>query len=176
VDLKINGECWIVVKLHNLKNLPCSIVLGSDAWALLSLTLTLNGKIIFKGISQVATVKTEPKLKKGEGVYFVNGTDKEKNIGLNILLKHSDYIFECSGRYGFFAKHVAEITTYSEVTRVPLFPINKIKCEAMQEIFDEYIERGILETSASALNAPSFLVKKQHGPKETLASKRWSVV
>jgi Reverse transcriptase (RNA-dependent DNA polymerase) len=54
--------------------------------------------------------------------------------------------------------------------------MNKIKREAMQEIINEYIERGIVEPSNSAWNAPAFLVKKQHGPEETLASKRWPVV
>jgi hypothetical protein len=60
-DLKINSECRIAVKLHIVDNLPCNIVLGLDAWAILPLTSTLNGKIIFKFFSQVATVKTEPK-------------------------------------------------------------------------------------------------------------------
>jgi hypothetical protein len=46
----------------------------------------------------------------------------------------------------------------------------------MQEIINKYIEKGIVEPSNSAWNAPAFLVKKQHGPKETLASKRWRVV
>jgi Reverse transcriptase (RNA-dependent DNA polymerase) len=46
----------------------------------------------------------------------------------------------------------------------------------MQEIINEYIERGIVEPSNSAWNAPAYLVKKQHGPEETLASKRWRVV
>jgi hypothetical protein len=67
MDLKINAECLIAVKLHILDNLPCNIVLGLDAWAILPLTLTINGKIIFKGFSRVATVKTEPKLKRGRG-------------------------------------------------------------------------------------------------------------
>jgi Reverse transcriptase (RNA-dependent DNA polymerase) len=51
-------------------------MLGLNASAIHPLTLTLNVKIFFKGFSQVATVKTEPKLKMGEGVPFVNGTDK----------------------------------------------------------------------------------------------------
>jgi hypothetical protein len=46
----------------------------------------------------------------------------------------------------------------------------------MQEILDEYIERDIIKTSTSAWNASAFLVKKQHGPEETLTSKRWRVV
>jgi hypothetical protein len=166
----------MAVKLHILENLPCNIVLGLDAWAIHPLTLTLNGKILFKGFSQVGTVKTEPKLKKGEGVTFVNGTDKVRNLMLNILLKHSDNIFEWSGRYGLFANDFAEIPTNGEVTRVPSFPMNKIKCDAMQEILDKNIERGIVETSRSAWNAPACLIKKQLGSKETLASKRWHVV
>jgi hypothetical protein len=89
VDLKINGESWIAVKLHILDNLPCNIELGLGPWSILPLTLTLNGKIIFKVFSQVATVKTKPKFKKWEGVPFVNGTDEERNLGLNIVLKHS---------------------------------------------------------------------------------------
>jgi hypothetical protein len=120
-------------------------VLGFDTWAILPLTLTLNEKTIFKGFSQVATVKTEPKLKKREGVSVVNGTDKERNLVLIILLTHSDSIFECSGRYGLFANHVAEIPTNGKKTTVPLFPMNKIKCNAMQEILHEYIKRGIAE-------------------------------
>jgi hypothetical protein len=75
-----------------------------------------------------------------------------------------------------FANHVAEIPTNGEVTRVPLFPVNKINCDAMLEILDEYFERGIIEPSTSAWNAPAFLVKKQHRPEETLESKRWCVV
>jgi hypothetical protein len=145
VDMKKNIECWISVKLHILENFPCNIVLGLGAWAILPLTLPLTGKIFFKGSLQVATVKTEPKFKKGEVVSFGNGTDKERNLLLNILLKHSNYIFEWSGCYGLFADHVAEIPTNGEITRMPLFPMNKIKRDAMQEILDEYIERGIVE-------------------------------
>jgi hypothetical protein len=47
VDLKINSECWIAVKLYILKNLPFNIVLGLDGGVILPLTLKLNGKIIF---------------------------------------------------------------------------------------------------------------------------------
>jgi hypothetical protein len=54
--------------------------------------------------------------------------------------------------------------------------MNKIKRDATQGILDEYIVRGIKETSTSAWNVPAFLVKKQHGPEETLVSKRWPVV
>jgi hypothetical protein len=54
--------------------------------------------------------------------------------------------------------------------------MNKIKRDAMQEILNGYLERGIVETSTSAWNAPALLVKKQHAPKETLASERWHVV
>jgi hypothetical protein len=120
-------------------------------------------------------VKTKPKLKKGEGVSFVNGTDKERNLVLNILLKHSVSISDWQGQYGFFANHVAEISTNGEVTEVPLFLMNKIKCDAMQEILDKCIQWGIVEASSSAWNAPAFLVKKQHRHEETLASKRWHV-
>jgi Reverse transcriptase (RNA-dependent DNA polymerase)/RNase H-like domain found in reverse transcriptase len=91
-------------------------------------------------------------------------------------LKPSDYFFEWSICYGLFANHVAEIPTNGEVTRVPPFPMNKIKRDAMQEILDEYIERGIVEPSTSAWNPPAFLVNKQHGPEETLGSKRGRVV
>jgi hypothetical protein len=84
--MKINGECSISVRLHILENFPCNIVLGLGAWATLPLTLPLTGKIVFKGSPQVATVKTESKLKMGEVVSFVNGTDKERNLLLNILL------------------------------------------------------------------------------------------
>jgi RNase H-like domain found in reverse transcriptase/Reverse transcriptase (RNA-dependent DNA polymerase)/Integrase zinc binding domain/Integrase core domain len=54
--------------------------------------------------------------------------------------------------------------------------MNKVKRDAMQEIINEYIKRGIVEPSNSPWNAPAFLVKKQHGPEETMASKRWRVV
>jgi hypothetical protein len=54
--------------------------------------------------------------------------------------------------------------------------MNKISCDALQKILDEYMERGIVETSTSAWNAPVFLVKKIHGPEEPLASKRCCVV
>jgi Reverse transcriptase (RNA-dependent DNA polymerase) len=46
----------------------------------------------------------------------------------------------------------------------------------MQLILDEYIERGIVEPPRSSWNAPAFLIKKQHGPEETNASKIWRVV
>jgi hypothetical protein len=59
---------------------------------------------------------------------------------------------------------------------VPLFPINKIKRDAMQKVLDEYIKRGIVESSTSTWNTPAFLVMKQHGPEDSLASMRWCVV
>jgi hypothetical protein len=49
----------------------------------------------------------------------MNGTNKERNLVLNILFKHSDSIFEWSERYSLFANNVAEIPTNGEVTRVP---------------------------------------------------------
>jgi hypothetical protein len=50
--------------------------------------------IILKGFSQVATQRAEPKLKKGDGVNFVNGNCKEREQVLAILMKHSDFFFE----------------------------------------------------------------------------------
>jgi Reverse transcriptase (RNA-dependent DNA polymerase) len=91
-------------------------------------------------------------------------------------LEHCDRFFERSGRYRLFVKHVAEIPTNDGIVNVPPFPMNKTKRDAMQEIINEYIERGVVEPSYSAWNAPAFLVKNQHGPEETLAWKRWRVV
>jgi hypothetical protein len=88
-------------------------------------------------------VRTQPKLKKGKEETFMDGTDKERNLVLNILLKHSACIFEWLGRYGFFANHVAEIPSNGKVTKAPLFRMNKIRRDCMQEILDKYIERGI---------------------------------
>jgi hypothetical protein len=49
--------------------------------------------------------------------------------------------------------------------------MNKIKRDAMQQIINKYIERGIVEPLNSAWNASAWLVKKQHRPEESLASK-----
>jgi hypothetical protein len=48
--------------------------------------------------------------------------------------------------------------------------MNKNKRDAMEEINNKCIERGIVDQSNSACKAPAFLVKKQHGPGETIAS------
>jgi hypothetical protein len=42
-----------------------------------------------------------------------------------------------------FANHVAEVPANGEVTKVILFPINKINHKAMQEILDENIKKGL---------------------------------
>jgi hypothetical protein len=52
--------------------------------------------------------------------------------------------------------------------------VNKIKPDAMQEILDEHRKR-IRRDNNTNMNAQAFLVKKQHRPEETLASKRWRV-
>jgi hypothetical protein len=62
-------------------------------------------------------------------------------------LNYSDCIFERFGGYGSFADNVAEVPTNSEVTKVPQFPMNKIKWDAMPETLDEHIKRGIVEAS-----------------------------
>jgi hypothetical protein len=82
------------VRLYILDNLPCNIVLGLDAWEMLPLTLTLNGTIIFKGFSQVATQRAEPKLEKGEGVNFVNRNGNKQKQVPAILMKQSNSFFE----------------------------------------------------------------------------------
>jgi PDZ domain-containing secreted protein len=69
-------------------------VLRLDAWALLPITLTINGEIIYKGLLQVATTKSTQKLKRGEGVTFVNGNPIEREREMNALLKHAECIFE----------------------------------------------------------------------------------
>jgi hypothetical protein len=69
--------------------------------------------------------------------------------------------------------YVAEIPTNDEVINVPPFAMNKIARDAMQEIINKYIKRSIVKPLDFAANAPDFLVRKQHGPEGTLASKRW---
>jgi hypothetical protein len=61
-----------------------------------------------------------------------------------------------------FANGVAEVPKNGEMTTVLLLSMNKIKRDSMLEILDKYIKRGIVEASASALDAPDFFVKKQH--------------
>jgi hypothetical protein len=95
---------------------------------------------------------------------------------MNVLLKHAKCIFEWSGRYRLFTKHVAKIPTKGEILSIAPIGMNKIQQNRMQTIPDEYIERGIFEQSLSSWNAPAFLIKKRHCPNETNASKIWQVV
>jgi hypothetical protein len=115
------------------------------------------------GFLQNVTVTTMPKFKKEKRAFFMNGTSKKKNLVLNILLKHSDCILEKSGCYSLFAHHVAEKPNNGEITKLPPFLLNKIKSDAMLEILNKYIKRGIVETSTSAWNACADLVKRQQG-------------
>jgi hypothetical protein len=88
VDLRINSKCWIFVRLYFLKNLPCNIVLGLDAWPMLPSTLTLYGAIILKGFSQVGTHRAEPKLKKGKGVEMAEADTLSRYVA-GALLYHA---------------------------------------------------------------------------------------
>jgi hypothetical protein len=72
--------------------------------------------------------------------------------------------------------YVVEMPTNDEVVNVPLFPMNKIKGDAMPEIIIKYIEKDIVESLNPEWNASDFLVKNQNGLEITLLSKRWRVV
>jgi hypothetical protein len=61
---------------------------------MLPLTLTLNGTIVLKGFSQVATQRAEPRFQMGEEVNFVNDNCKEREQVLAIFVKHFDCFFE----------------------------------------------------------------------------------
>jgi Reverse transcriptase (RNA-dependent DNA polymerase) len=95
---------------------------------------------------------------------------------MTVLKKHTDSIFEWSGKYGLFTNYVAEIPTTGDCISVPPFRMNKPKRDAIELILQEYLDRGIVEPSKSSWNTPTFLLKKQHDIEESMPSKLWPVV
>jgi hypothetical protein len=68
------------------------------------------------------------------------------------------------GGFSLIASHLSKVINNGEVTKVPLFPMNKIKRDSMHQIIDKYIKRDIMEASTLPSNSLASLVQKQHRP------------
>jgi hypothetical protein len=60
VTLRLISTVVIMQRLHILNNLPANIALDMDPWKKLPTTVTLNGKIIFKGFVNIPSTNAKP--------------------------------------------------------------------------------------------------------------------
>jgi hypothetical protein len=75
--------------------------------------LDTKWKNCFLGIFTSGHCENSTEIKIWKVGIFVNATDEERNLVLNILLKHPDCILEFSGHNCLFANCVAEVSTNS---------------------------------------------------------------
>jgi hypothetical protein len=109
-------------------------------------------------------------------VNFYDGLQKERTWVTEVLIKHNEAIFECSGRYSLFANHVVEVTTIGGPIMGKAVRMNKHKRDITEEKIKEYIEHKKIKPSTPQWNAPSFLLKKPCAEGETRASKMLRMV